>query len=971
MPPPHKKQRRTIVLSSDEDEDATSDVLHGSPKNNLSSRRNVSDVGVADDPTKRSTRNGSAVSTVGTQSKNGPVISKTKGSKGVRSTNTTPASSPKKPKSKPPAPKKGSLYSFFNSTVLSQSSASNGSVANRASQTDQEELDDAIEDDSDGKSADGKRNSVRRGSSGVNGTSSIAFRSTVQPSLSQAALPASSSQRFRTLSAGASSASRSPERKPIPKDTRPWAERYAPVNVDELAVHKKKVADVKGWLQDAFDGRHRQRLLLLKGPSGTGKTATATALAQAMDFDVSEWRNPAEADYSAVGFESVSNQFENFLGRSSKFGSLNLAGARSLEQSERSDKQTSNKKKIILIEEFPNTFTRTSTALQAFRSSILQFLYASNPPASSSNTTTPTNPLIMIMSETATSSATSISDSFTAHRILGPEILDHPRLTVFDFNPIAPSFLSKAIDLVITKEACDSGRRRLPGPVLLRKLCEVGDVRSAIGSLEFLCLRSDDKSDWSGRVASKNRTGTSKGSSPTTNTTKMTKMEMESIEMVTQREATLGIFHAVGKVVYNKRETNPLPITTVPPSDRPPDRNSTLKHHERPALLNLNVNTLMDEAGTDPQTFIAALHENYPLSCSGAESTVNALNGCLDALSDADFLLPGHSQSHGSMRNSFGNGLPHGQSATDNLRQEEICFHVAVRGTLFALPMSVKRESGAKRSGAGGSGGGGGISRSSGVGSMKGGDAFKMFYPASLRLWRKAEEIETLVDRWMDLLRAQAQAGSSGPKGGGLRRIPPKTQNFSLGIGEDDEEYSAGVETWATRSGAFFGDNAATVKMGTLHNLEKCDPSREDASPAATYVTLSGQSARAETIMERLPYLRLIRHFEDTELGEELSLITQFGGRAAELSGLGGDGGVEDEDEDEMDGEEELEEKGKVLGAVGAGKTFKGRSGRGTGDAKSQMDVVRARDSEGISEAVGGLGLEGLIDEDDDIVDDW
>ena len=31
-------------------------------------------------------------------------------------------------------------------------------------------------------------------------------------------------------------------------------------------------------------------------------------------------------------------------------------------------------------------------------------------------------------------------------------------------------------------------------------------------------------------------------------------MEEESLEMVTRREASLGIFHAVGKVVYNKRD---------------------------------------------------------------------------------------------------------------------------------------------------------------------------------------------------------------------------------------------------------------------------------------------------------------------------------------------------------------------------------------------------------------------------------
>lgn len=41
-------------------------------------------------------------------------------------------------------------------------------------------------------------------------------------------------------------------------DGRPWPERYAPSNLDELAVHKKKVADVRNWLADVFAGKNRR-----------------------------------------------------------------------------------------------------------------------------------------------------------------------------------------------------------------------------------------------------------------------------------------------------------------------------------------------------------------------------------------------------------------------------------------------------------------------------------------------------------------------------------------------------------------------------------------------------------------------------------------------------------------------------------------------------------------------------------------
>lgn len=38
-------------------------------------------------------------------------------------------------------------------------------------------------------------------------------------------------------------------------DKRPWAQKYGPLDLGELAVHKKKVSDVQDWLHDVFTGR--------------------------------------------------------------------------------------------------------------------------------------------------------------------------------------------------------------------------------------------------------------------------------------------------------------------------------------------------------------------------------------------------------------------------------------------------------------------------------------------------------------------------------------------------------------------------------------------------------------------------------------------------------------------------------------------------------------------------------------------
>lgn len=462
-----------------------------------------------------------------------------------------------------------------------------------------------------------------------------------------------------------------------------------------------------------------KRLLVLKGPSGAGKTATVSTLAKAIGVDISEWKNPIDTDFSSESYLSMSAQFEDFLGRSGRFDSLTFSRDDTEPQPQPSKHppppSEDNTNKLILMEEFPNTFTSTSLALRAFRTSILQFLASNTSSALASHTTTMTiRPLVMIITET--SSSTSPSDNFTAHRLLGPSILSHPTTTILEFNPVAPTLLLKALDLVLQKEARHSLRRRIPGPAVLKQLAEVGDVRSAIGSLEFLCLRGGDADDWSGRIAAKSKKGTAA----------MSKTEQRTLELVSQRESSLGLFHAVGKVVYNKRAE---PTSTNRPT-QPPDH---LPQHVRSKVSEVAVDALIDETGTDPRTFVAALHENYVPSCEGASFT-DHLNDCIDALSDADTLISRH-----------GGRANHQSTITEELRQDEIAFQTAVRGLLFALPHPVNRAAHPVKNG----------------GNRM--EAFHMRYPMSLRLARQMEETQELVERWSS--RAAGDGSSLGGRG--------------------------------------------------------------------------------------------------------------------------------------------------------------------------------------------------------------
>ncbi|KAL8907587.1 MAG: hypothetical protein Q9207_001324 [Kuettlingeria erythrocarpa] len=593
-------------------------------------------------------------------------------------------------------------------------------------------------------------------------------------------------------------------------DTRPWADHYGPASAEELAVHRRKVADVRSWLDAVYSGRSKKRLLVLKGAPGVGKTATISTLARAMDLDVLEWKNPALSGFSSGSYISASTQFEDFLGRGGKFASLDVAGDGNINTVVGLDSPenaaTKPRRKIILIEEFPNISISSSASAQLFRTSILRYLATSPVHA---NHAIPqidvpevsTTPLVMIVTESQVNSATSVSDSFTAHRLLGVDLLSHPGTDTIEFNPIAPTYIIRALNLVIQKEARDSGRRRVPGPAVLRRLGEVGDVRSAIGSLEFLCLQGHDSEDWGARIPTKGKKGAK-------NAAALTKVEKEVLELVTQREASLGLFHAVGKVVYNKREGLG---DGKPPSDPPPQPPHYLPQHVRLKPSDISVDGLANETATDTQTFIAALHENYVLSCDGNAFT-DTQDACIECLSDTDVLL----SERGGGR--FKSSAMFQGAGTDSVRQDEIAFQVAVRGLLFGLPSPVKR----------------GPLPPGMSGRNDKGDAYKMFYPMSMRLGKQMTEVGEMIDRWTTRWRGSAASAAA------------------FGGGTADAHPTDGVASWAQRTSVL--------------------PAIEDGAEAQGTTMTPLKDAM---VLEILPYTAMIGgHRPDSPLVEELNRIT-------------------------------------------------------------------------------------------------
>lgn len=565
---------------------------------------------------------------------------------------------------------------------------------------------------------------------------------------------------------------------------------------------------------------------MLRGPAGSGKSTTISLLSKALGFEIVEWKNPLGSEFSSQGYVSMGAQFDDFLGRSDKFGSLSLSGSAPEQQQPIANGEANSfsssrgeKRRVILVEEFPSSLSQSSSGLRAFRLAIQSYLATAAPRQSISSRLTRDNtisspPLIIIVSETMLGSGGISSDSFTVHRLLGPELSNHLGVSIIDFNRIAPTFMTKAVDLVLKKEARRSRRKRIPGPEVLKTFADMGDVRSAISALEFMCLRGDDETSWSGTVAGRIKKSSKRG-------IPLTSMEKESLEMVTQREASLGIFHAVGRVVYNKREDPSISQGVDVQLPQPPRH---LQHHSRPKASLVSIDDLINETGTDLQTFIAALHENYLLSCTGPSFTEH-FEKCISNLSDTDILGPG-SRFHnvqtsrggvGSARSSYqGYG-----SSIDILRQDEISFQVAVRGLLFSLPFPVKRQA---------------------PPNTRAGDAHKMFFPTSMRLWRQTEELDGLLDLWM-------------------RRLTDPTMDISprTTIPRPDGVESWKNHRWMLGSGSHDHDHESTTDTSAY------------ASP-----TTRAMISRDEILLERLPYLSLISR--NPVERKQLEKITQFRG---------------------------------------------------------------------------------------------
>lgn len=279
-------------------------------------------------------------------------------------------------------------------------------------------------------------------------------------------------------------------------DTQPWVDKYAPTQSKDVCINPRKLKEVREVLESMVSGKLKCRILVLSGPSGSSKSTLIKCLAK--DILDPRPRSSGLVEYIDLYNDEgpLPTQFAEFLASCRYHVGLNLA--------------------VVLVEDLPNVFHKET--LLNFRKAIKDWIFT--PPE------IPMPPLVLCLTELESFEerdqlrSYNIDNCLTVETLLGRDLLQSAsyenHIVKVKCLPLAKTFLTKTINQIVSSERLIGLQKK--NKDFFQSLCEFGDIRSLINTLEF----------W---ASSKSLIGS-----------------------ILNRETQITLFHAIGKIIYSSSD---------------------------------------------------------------------------------------------------------------------------------------------------------------------------------------------------------------------------------------------------------------------------------------------------------------------------------------------------------------------------------------------------------------------------------
>ncbi|KAK3022980.1 hypothetical protein RJ639_046684 [Escallonia herrerae] len=405
-----------------------------------------------------------------------------------------------------------------------------------------------------------------------------------------------------------------------------WVDKYKPSSLEELAVE-----EVKSWFEERLGTAKEEvcnNVLLITGQAGVGKSATVHVIASHLGALLCEWNTPAPTIWqehlhnSSAGMRYMSklDEFENSVERIRKFGLI-----------PQSCTGGSEKSTILLIDDLPVVYGKVASRRLH---SCLHLLAQS--------TRIPTAILITDYSKAD-------AGDFTTRCLEELQSsLQSAGTCKVAFNPITVNSIKKILFKICREEQFKVTAEEID---LIAK-ASGGDIRHAITSLQYFCLKPHPMFS----ISCSNGTPTY----PRERCDEINQLD-DRLSTTFGRDETLSLFHALGKFLHNKRETE---------NSIPPDTSAYLlrERFKRSPLKMDAPEKVLSQAHGQARPIADFLHENV-LDFLGEEASDDAWV-VASYLSDADRLL------------ASVNGILSRNYEAENVLQSAAAS-VAVRGVLF------------------------------------------------------------------------------------------------------------------------------------------------------------------------------------------------------------------------------------------------------------------------------------------------